>query len=319
MMRKLAVAPTPHHFSLFFSVAAGHPPELLREVETAIAAKRAFDAEYIEQLYTDYIADDRERVVGEGATNAKRILTEMLAHVQKFGGDATEESKVISKQIEQLNTASGEEMLRMLAMNLMTSAAHMQDSSANMSVQLAGAQQEILELRENLARVVTESERDFLTGSLNRKAFDQRFAEAIAYATESGEDLTLIMLDIDHFKKFNDEFGHLIGDEVIKIVARTLAETLKGTDTIARYGGEEFAVILPSTPGSGGMVVAEMVRKSIAGKELKHKSTGENFGKITVSVGVASLKRGEDAAALIERADKALYQSKRLGRNRVSQ
>ena len=153
MMRKLAVAPTPHHFSLFFSVAAGHPPELLREVETAIAAKRAFDAEYIEQLYTDYIADDRERVVGEGATNAKRILTEMLAHVQKFGGDATEESKVISKQIEQLNTASGEEMLRMLAMNLMTSAAHMQDSSANMSVQLAGAQQEILELRENLARL----------------------------------------------------------------------------------------------------------------------------------------------------------------------
>ncbi len=319
MMRKLSVAPLPKHFALFFSVAAGHPPELLRAAEAAIAAGKTFDTDFIDELHAQYVADMNARTVGESTVNAKRILTEMLAHVQKFGGDASEESKLIAQQIEQLNTASGEEMLRMLAMNLMTSAAHMQDSSANMSVQLAGAQQEIMELRENLARVVTESERDFLTGSLNRKAFDQRLVAAIAEATEEVQDMALLMIDIDHFKQFNDSFGHQIGDEVIKIVARTLGDTLKGTDTVARYGGEEFAVILPNTPGSGAMVVAEMIRKSIAGKELKRKSTGENFGKITVSVGVASLKRGDTADTLIERADKALYQSKRLGRNRVSQ
>jgi diguanylate cyclase len=319
MMRKLSVAPLPKHFALFFSVAAGHPPELMRAVEEAIASARRFDTDFIDTLYVQYVADSNARAVGEGAANAKRILTDMLAHVQKFGGDATAESKLISQQIEQLNTVSGEQMLRMLAMNLMTSAAHMQDSSANMSVQLAGAQQEIMELRENLARVVTESERDFLTGSLNRKAFDQRIAAAIAEAIEESQDLTLLMIDIDHFKQFNDSYGHLIGDEVIKIVARTLGDTLKGTDTVARYGGEEFAVILPNTPGSGGMVVAEMIRKSIAGKELKRKSSGENFGKVTVSIGVASLRRNDSAEAMTERADKALYQSKRLGRNRVSQ
>ena len=319
MMRELGVSPTPKHFGVFFAAAAQEPVELTREIEVAVAEKRPFTEDYIERLHAGYIAEEQARAVQDSAANAKKILSDMMQNVSMFADTTIEVRQAAVEQLQRLHTDEGEQMLRLVAESLVASATNAQASSQNMTVRLAGAQAEIMELRENLARVVTESERDFLTGSYNRKAFDRRLSETLAEAKEGDEPLTLLLLDIDHFKTFNDKFGHLIGDEVLKIVAKTLADTLKGTDTVARYGGEEFAVILPRTPIAGGVVVAEMIRKSIASKELKRKSTGEHFGGITVSVGVASYHAPTDSAAvLIERADKALYQSKHEGRNRVT-
>ncbi|MEQ1790285.1 MAG: GGDEF domain-containing protein [Rickettsiales bacterium] len=127
------------------------------------------------------------------------------------------------------------------------------------------------------------------------------------------------MIDVDNFKMFNDKFGHLLGDEVLKIVARTLTDTLKGRDVVARFGGEEFVVFLPETPIEGAMRVAEMIRAGIAGKGLKRKDTGETFGSITVSLGVSRFRHDDDTLlTLIKRADEALYSSKNNGRNQVT-
>ena len=126
-----------------------------------------------------------------------------------------------------------------------------------------------------------------------------------------------MLADIDHFKTFNDTFGHLIGDQVLRLVALALKDNVKGRDIAARYGGEEFAVILPETSLRQATTVGEHIRRAVMGKELMKRSTGENLGRITVSVGVASLHRGESVAALIERADNCLYAAKRNGRNRV--
>src|SRR5262249_5059635 len=123
--------------------------------------------------------------------------------------------------------------------------------------------------------------------------------------------------DIDHFKKFNDTYGHLTGDQVLRLVAQAVKQNVKGQDIAARYGGEEFAVILPQTPLRQALTVADHIRRAVVAKELIKRSTGENLGRVTISVGVATLHKSETTQALLERADACLYAAKRSGRNLV--
>ena len=140
---------------------------------------------------------------------------------------------------------------------------------------------------------------------------------AVQTALASGEPLSLLMFDIDHFKSFNDSYGHLTGDQVLRLVGMSLKQTIKGQDITARYGGEEFAVVLPNTALRQALTVADHIRRAVMAKELKKKSTGEILGRVTISVGVSMLKPGDDTDSLIERADACLYAAKRNGRNRV--
>ena len=320
MMRSLHVLPTPKHYAIFFACAAGQPTQLVKEIEKIIEAKQFFTEELLDHLYNEFLGESNSRVVQEATVTAKKVLAEMVASVTRFTGVTQNISQEVSHQIDALG--DGEltpEAVRLIAKTVIDSATAMRKSSESVTVQLADAQKEISDLREHLAKATTESERDFLTGTFNRKAFDKRLIEAMEEARAKELELTMIMLDIDHFKKFNDSYGHLIGDEVLKIVARGLVDSVKGMDTVARFGGEEFVVLLPRTPIGGGMIVAESIRKSIASKELKRKSTGEHYGQITISLGVAGFRHGDSQAQLIHRADDALYRSKKAGRNRVTQ
>ncbi len=125
------------------------------------------------------------------------------------------------------------------------------------------------------------------------------------------------MTDIDHFKKFNDTFGHLTGDQVLRLVAVSIKQNVKGLDTAARFGGEEFAIILPGCDLVGATQVAEQVRKAVQARELVKRSTGENLGRVTISVGVATFRKEDTPVTIVERADAALYAAKRGGRNMV--
>ncbi|MEJ0009932.1 MAG: diguanylate cyclase [Alphaproteobacteria bacterium] len=321
MMKQLSVAPTPKHFAIFFAAASAQQPELVKEIEHFVQSKRPFSEEMLDQLYNSYLAELPSRAVQEAASSTRKILAEMMQTVADVAGTSHSVSKEIGMQLAQVGDGEmSERTLRAMAQTVIDSAHAIKESSDAATQKLAGAQQEVAALRENLAKATSESERDFLTGCHNRKAFDKRLIEAMREANEKESALTLLMLDIDHFKRFNDNYGHLIGDEVLKIVARTLTDSVKGMDTVARYGGEEFVVILPRTPVGGGMIVAEQVRKSIAGKELKRRGTGELYGIITVSVGVAAFRHGQDTPqSLTKRADEALYRSKKGGRNRVTQ
>ena len=169
----------------------------------------------------------------------------------------------------------------------------------------------------NLEAVRNESLTDPLTSLANRKYFDSALEKYIAQSGASGEPLSLLLTDIDHFKAFNDTFGHLTGDQVLRLVGVAVKHNVKGQDIAARYGGEEFAIILPNTALRSALTVADHVRRAVMTKELMKRSTGEHLGRVTISVGVATLRRGETAQALIERADNCLYAAKRCGRNRV--
>ena len=318
LMHSLGVLPIPRNYSIFFALASGQPTQLAREIEHAVTNKQPVDEPFLENLYLTYIAEAQARTLQDGATNTKKILNDVMTSVSVFTEDTSAVGKNVAEKLQKLERDAHQDNVRELAASIVEGAASIETSSKNITDNLAGAQHEITQLREMLARVETEAERDFLTGCFNRRAFDKRLRDAVTEATENNTELSLMMLDIDFFKKFNDTHGHLIGDEVLKIVAKALTDTLKGTDIVARYGGEEFVIVLPRTPLKGAMTVAEVIRNYIAKKELKRKSTGEVFGHLTVSIGVAIYQPGEEPTTLIERGDKALYSSKKTGRNKVT-
>ena len=166
-------------------------------------------------------------------------------------------------------------------------------------------------LEEANSRLKSLATTDGLTGVRNRAAFNERFAEEFDRAMRFGRPLSLIILDVDHFKLYNDSFGHPAGDAVLRDVARLLQNTARTTDIVARYGGEEFALILPDTDYNGAMVMAERCRREVAGGPWSKRL-------ITVSVGVSTQdEESASVADMIATADTALYRSKAAGRNRV--
>lgn len=321
MMQALGVHPTPKHYAVFYAVSAAQPTLLVKEVEQLIEQRQEFTDTLLDRLYNEYISEPQSRALQETATGARKILAEMIQSVATFSGSTQSVSQEVVHQIEEVgDEGMTEESLRFIAKLVVEGAATIKASSEAVTERLATAQAEIASLRENLTKATSESERDFLTGTFNRKAFDKRLLEAMEEASARDSEITLLMIDIDHFKNFNDSFGHLLGDEVLKIVSRALTDSVKGMDTVARYGGEEFAIVLPRTPLGGGMIVAENIRNMIASKDLKHKSSGTSYGQITVSIGVAAFRKDQDTPqSLLKRADAALYRSKAAGRNRVTQ
>ena len=199
----------------------------------------------------------------------------------------------------------------------MKSTREMQETNKALEDRLDLSKVEINNLQHSLEAIRAESMTDPLTGLGNRKYFDRAVADAVARATSEGRPLSLLMFDIDHFKSFNDSYGHLTGDQVLRLVSMSLKQTIKGQDITARYGGEEFAVVLPNTALRQALTVADHIRRAVMAKELKKKSTGEILGRVTISVGVSMLKPDDDTDSLIERADACLYAAKRNGRNRV--
>ena len=194
----------------------------------------------------------------------------------------------------------------------------MREKTSEFQQQLHGGAREVEALRAELKRLKGEALTDALSGIANRRGFDQAIADARSANNGALTGCSLIMLDIDHFKRCNDTYGHPFGDKVIRSIAQIVDKNVKGQDTAARIGGEEFAVLLPDTPLDGAGVLAERIRTMVAAGRIKGAKDGEPIGQITISLGVAQFTDGESVEALMARADKALYASKNGGRNRVT-
>jgi len=172
-------------------------------------------------------------------------------------------------------------------------------------------------IRDSLIKSEERAKTDTLTGLPNRRALEEFFRTAQIAAMEQGDDVSALLIDIDHFKRFNDEFGHGVGDQVLRLMAKVLREQVREIDLPARYGGEELIVVLPSADLATCTAIAERIRRSIAECKMTRRSTGEALPGITVSIGVAQFQGGESMADLIDRCDQALYLAKKTGRNRV--
>lgn len=317
---KRKLLPVPENYAIFYQVVLGQDTELIKELENIDKNNIPFTAQTTSYLFKKFVIADRNaNIVHDAATNANRLLGDVLRAVTTFGKETSTYNADIDVYMGKLAVDIPDENMQLMIKELITASADIRQQGESLNKNLEQSRNEIENLKKNLEQVTTESQRDFLTGVFNRKAYDRLLDEQISEVKSHSKDLCLLMIDIDHFKQFNDKFGHLLGDEVLKIVAKSLTDSVRGRDIVARYGGEEFSVILPDTPMVGAVKVAETICKTIAARELKRRDSGESYGVITVSIGVSLLRHATDTPLnLLKRADEALYQSKNRGRNRVT-
>jgi diguanylate cyclase len=189
--------------------------------------------------------------------------------------------------------------------------------ASRLEIDLSESLRELDVIRESLNRAEQRANTDTLTGLPNRRALDEFLRSSQTAAMETGEPLSVLLIDIDRFKKFNDNFGHGVGDQVLRLMAKALRDGLRENDLPARYGGEELIAVLPGAELAVCEAIAERIRRAVAECEITRRSTGEILPGLTVSIGVAQFRPGESMTQFLERCDGALYLAKRTGRNRV--
>lgn len=316
-MQRHGVPPTPSNFAVWYHYHSGRFPDLVRTIEIHLANKRSFDAALNRELHDRFFASENEaNNIRQISSQIETTLGDMLDRMGEAGAEADRYGSVLAEVSSEIDTADSSGIQSIVA-KLVSETQRMAEQNDALKGKLESSSLEINQLREDLANVRQESLTDALTGIANRKMFDNTLHECAGAALENGVPLSLMLLDIDHFKKFNDTFGHQLGDKVLQLVAHTLTQCVKGRDLPARYGGEEFAVILPQTNLDDATTLADQVRLSVAQRKIVRKSTGQDLGTITMSVGVSAYVPGENLQDLIARADEALYAAKNAGRNQV--
>lgn len=259
-----------------------------------------------------------------GQINASRFMTEVDAHLAKVVG-ATSDARVHSHDYSRSLTAGAAD-LKALALGP-EAAAIIADLAVrtNLAAEraeslehiLAQVSDEMSNLRRELEKAKLESSSDALTSLPNRRAFDSRLIDAITTAEAERQPLSLAFFDIDHFKLFNDTWGHKLGDQVLRFVGAQLAGQFREEGLPARFGGEEFVVLLPNYGSADAFAAIERFCGVVRSRVLRVRSDGREIGSVTLSAGIATLRRGESAEAFVERADAAMYAAKKAGRDRV--
>ena len=309
------IVATPDNFELFYAYASGENPAMSQVMGAIINAKQPFTPELLSDLRLRCLSGARAAVAMDSLGGDMSVLiNDVLGKLENSARDAAIYKHTLSAATGELGAERNPADVRKLVEGLIAATRAMEERTKSLEGELQASSAQVSELRGKLDDVRKESITDSLTNIANRKAFDEAVEQG-RKAADAGEDVCLLMCDIDHFKKFNDSWGHQTGDQVLRLVASCLSENVKGRDTAARYGGEEFAVLLRGVPLEAATMVANQIRTTVETKKLVKKSTGDVLGTITISIGVSKFAPGEATEAVIRRADACLYGAKRNGRN----
>jgi diguanylate cyclase len=312
------VWPTALNFELWVHYVAAKGSALAVEIDQMLEAREPFTDSVGETLAAKFLP--KQKLSGE-LLDAGDALSKELDSVSRAIESARESSEAYGQELANASESlAGEDTGKIKAMvdSLTQATQRVRQENETLESQLADTTAEVGRLKEHLEQVRREAMTDGLTSLANRKAFDEALQRACGQADASGETLCLAVLDIDHFKAFNDTWGHQTGDQVLRYVASVIGRAGDGGRTAARYGGEEFALIFPGEDARTAIAILEEIRAEVASRVLKRRSTNEDLGAVTLSAGVAERRPGEPPGGLVERADAALYASKRGGRNRTS-
>lgn len=323
-MKPLGITANPNNFTVWYAYLSKRDPSFVRHVDSMLANKEPFDESQCADLYAAVLRTDgagkegtREAAIDAMGGELERAIAETTEVLKKAGIETEKYGETLEGVDGALQSAGTAEQMQSVVANLVAQTRRMVEQNSNANERLQQSNNEIAELKVRMADIRSEALTDPLTGLANRRAFSEQLADGLAGAAANDTPLSLLMLDIDHFKTFNDTYGHQLGDEVIRLVAGCMSANTKGRDTAARYGGEEFSIVLPETSLRDAEIVADQIRVVVAGQRIVRKASRKTLGSVTLSIGVAQYRHGEAEDDLVGRADAALYTAKRAGRNCV--
>ena len=321
LIQKMASHPaafTPLNYSVWYEFSTGINPALSEAMTILLDRGDKLDDEAIERLYLKYVSEcniDVQKVLRE---DIQKLLVKLAGSAEETNKQAHQFGDSLQNYGNTLKNSLNESTLGSLINNMVGDTEKMRGSMQNLQAELEASKQQVEKLHQELQSARGEALTDPLTGILNRRGFELGTKQIFAYEKVGDKCLSLLMIDIDHFKKINDTYGHLFGDKVIRAIATTLKSKVRGQDLVARMGGEEFAILLEETDISGARTVAEHIRQSIEKGKIRRLDTQEQIGGITISIGITTYNSGASIVELLDQADKALYVSKSTGRNKTS-
>jgi diguanylate cyclase len=315
-LRDTRLSIIPQNFAVWYEYHRGSTPELKRVVDILLSNKVDLSDDKFAALHSRFLGGPQAYLALRTASQrVQQTIGDVLAVLRDAGSDASRFGAVVRR-------ASGEFAARDLSITdliqvLLSEAQDMVRRAGQIEAELARNAELMKSLQRTLDDARREALTDGLTGLSNRRHFDETLQSMAGQAMNDGTDLSLLLIDIDLFKRINDQWGHPVGDQVIQLVAATLRNNLRSSDFPARYGGEEFAVLLPATNCENAATVGNRLREAFAGNRVVVRETGVPIGVVTVSIGAAAYRPGEPLAEWVQRADMALYEAKQRGRNRV--
>ena len=314
---RIRIPPTPRNYEIWYIHLSGTNPELSRRLNELGSRQGGVTEDMLETAFELHVgsAGSEMEEVGTTATEIEKTASDLLSRLAATQNPLKDYSASLIAFPQQIKEAASLASLAGSVATLAGETARVIETNRSLQEQVDRSTRRISSLRQTLASVRRAATTDALTGLLNRRAFEARTRRTLSQTGD--EACTLLMADIDHFKRFNDLHGHNTGDLVLRLVARLLEQSVKGRDAVGRYGGEEFAILLAGADATGGEAVGRQICEAISTKSLVDKLSQRSIGRVTLSIGVARHRPGERLSALVERADSALYMAKRTGRNRV--
>ncbi len=318
-LKQIGLPAIPRNFEVWYAHAEGRNPELSRAIQVVTDASGKVSQDAADELFKEYIQHaDLSRDVIDLVTRFQAEVSDLYDMIEQTGENASGHSETLSSLSDQLRQTTEEyPAVGKLLEGVISVAKDIRNENERLENRLADSASEISTLQRNVENIQAEAMKDSLTGIANRSTFDKALVQQMAEAAASGEDLALVIADIDNFKLFNDKWGHQTGDQVLRLVAEVMNANVKGQDVLARYGGEEFAIVLPGTSLHNARMLADRIRIAVESRRLKKRRTKEDLGVITMSMGVGVRRKGDTTESIIERADECLYAAKARGRNIV--
>lgn len=308
----------PRNYDVWYSYVTGEPTPLVEAVDSLISANGTVDQGDLDDLYDRFLCPigklAASEEIGTMICGEVDIMATRLANASARTREYRESLKDTSGQ---LSGSIDTQTLKRLVASMIHSTANMVKHSETLERDLADARTQVMVLNEALANLKAETQTDSLTGLANRKKFDRDLIACMKQATITGAELCLLIGDVDHFKKFNDMYGHQVGDDVLRQVAGVLCANVRNRELVSRYGGEEFAIILPKTSLQGSVTIATRICSTLASTKISARNDGAKLNRITMSFGIARYRVGDTIETFVKRADAGLYAAKKAGRNCV--